>query len=80
MNVPAPVYNKMYKADLNTKVARIVSLFNTALKKYTLQHGFDMVDVFKFTAGLEGFSNGLYHVDGVHLGATAIPEIAYQLS
>jgi hypothetical protein len=61
-------------------VASTVALFNAALKKYSLQHGFDTVDVFKFTAGKKGFSNGLFHVDGVHLGAKAIPEIERQLS
>jgi len=61
-------------------VARTVALFNTALKKYSLQHGFDTVDVFKFTAGKEGFSNGLFHIDNYHLGAKAIPEIERQLS
>ena len=52
-----------------------MALFNTALKKYSLQHGFDTVDVFKFTAGKEGFSNGLFHIDNHHLGAKALVEI-----
>ena len=80
INVPAPVYNKGYSADLNSEVARTVALFNTALKKYSLQHGFEIVDVFKFTAGNEGFSNRLFHVDNIHLGAKALPEIEQQLS
>ena len=80
VGVPAPVYNKKLTTDLNSDVARTVALFNTALKKYSLQHGFDTVDVFKFTAGKEGFSNGLFHIDNYHLGAKAIPEIERQLS
>ncbi|MDB2529823.1 tetratricopeptide repeat protein [Paracoccaceae bacterium] len=80
INVPAPVYNKEHSADLNSEVARTVALFNTALKKCSLQHGFDILDVFKFTAGDEGFSNGLFHVDNIHLGAKALPEIEQQLS
>ena len=80
INVPAPFYYKEHSADLNSEVARTVKLFNTALKKYTLQHGFDMVDVFRFTTGKEGFSNGLFHVDNYHLGAKAITEIEQQLS
>ena len=55
INVPAPVYYKEHSADLNSEVARTVALFNTALKKYSLQHGFDMVDVFKFTVGKKDF-------------------------
>ena len=80
INVPAPVYNKKHSADLNSKVARTVALFNIALEKYSLQHGFDTVDVFKFTAGKEGFSNGLFHIDNHHLGAKSLPEIQRQLA
>jgi hypothetical protein len=78
--VPAPVYDKKHSSELNLQVARTVALFNTALKKYSLQHGFEMVDVFKFTAGSKRFSNGLFHVDDYHLGAKAIAEIEQQLS
>ena len=80
VNVPTPVYYKEHSADLNSEVARTVTLFNAALKKYTLLHGFDMVDVYKFTAGNEGFSNGLFHVDKIHLGAKALSKIEQQLS
>ena len=80
INVPAPVYDEKLTAEINSKVARTVALFNIALKKYSLQHGFDIVDVFKFTACSEGFSNGLFHIDNHHLGAKALPEIERQLS
>ena len=79
INVPAPVYYNEHSADLNSEVLRTVTLFNAALKKYSLQHGFDMVDVFKFTTGNKGFSNGLYHVDKIHLGAKALLQIEQQL-
>ena len=80
INVPAPVYDKTHSSELNLEVARTVSLFNTALKKYSLQLGFDTVDVFKLTVGKEGFSNGLFHVDSKHLGAKAIAEIEQQIT
>ena len=80
INVPAPVYDENLTTDLNSEVARTVALFNAALKKYSLQHGFDTVDVFKFTVGKEGFSNGLFHIDNRHLGAKALVEIKRQLS
>jgi hypothetical protein len=80
INVPAPVYDDKLTTDLNSEVASTVALFNAALKKHSLQHGFDTVDVFKFTAGKEGFSNGLFHIDNYHLGVKAIPEIERQLS
>ena len=80
INIPAPVYDEKLTTDLNSEVASTVALFNAALKKYSLQHGFDTVDVFKFTTGKEGFSNGLFHIDNQHLGAKALPEIEQQLS
>jgi cytochrome c-type biogenesis protein CcmH/NrfG len=80
LNVPAPVYDEQLTTDLNSEVARTVELFNAALKKYSFQHGFDTVDVFKFTVRKEGFSNGLFHIDKYHLGAKAIAEIEQQLS
>jgi hypothetical protein len=79
-NVPAPIYDENLTTDLNSEVARTVALFNAALKKYSLQHGFDTLDVFKFTVGKEGFSNGLFHIDNRHLGAKALVEIKQQLS
>lgn len=80
INVPAPVFKENLTTDINLEVARSVNLFNAALKKYSQQHRFDLVDVFQFTVGSEGFSNGLYHIDGHHLGAKAIPQIEQQLS
>jgi len=80
INVPAPVHNEKLTTDLNTEVARTVALFNAALKKYSLQHGFATVDVFKFTCGTDGFSNGLFHIDKHHLGGKALPQIERQLS
>ena len=80
INVPAPPYEKAHSADLNSDVARTVALFNAALKKYSLQHSFDLVDVFQFTVGSDGFSNGHFHVDSRHLGAKAIPKIEQQLN
>ena len=79
INVPAPVYDKTHSSELNLEVARTVALFNTALKKYSLQHGFNMIDVFRFTLGGNGYSNGLFHIDKRHLGATTLPEIEQQL-
>ena len=78
INVPAPVYQEKLSADLNSETAKNVVLFNAALKKYSLQHGFDTVDVFKFTAGKEGFSNGRYHIDNRHLGVKALTHIERQ--
>ena len=80
INVPAPFYDKEHSADLNSEVVKIVGLFNAAIKKYLLHHSIDLIDVFQFTVGKDGFSNGLFHVDSSHLGAKAIPEIEQQLT
>jgi len=80
INIPAPVYDEDLTATLNSEVATTVALFNTELKKYLLQHSFDMIDVFRFTVGSNGFSNNLFHIDDRHLGALAIPEIEKQIS
>ena len=80
MNVPAPIYNYEHNAALNFRVLRAVSLFNAALKKYSSMHGYDLIDLFQITGGNDGFSNGLLHVDSIHLGANALPKIEKQLT
>ncbi|MDA9004285.1 hypothetical protein N9J28_00610, partial [bacterium] len=80
INLPAPSYDKKHSADLNYKVARTVALFNIALEKYSLQHGFGTIDVFRFIVGKDGFSNRLFHIDNYHLGAEALSEIQRQLA
>jgi len=61
-------------------VARTVALFNTALKKYSAQHSFDTLNVFRSTVENNGFSNGIFHVDGRHLGAKVLVNIEQQLN
>jgi hypothetical protein len=55
INVPAPVYDKMITTELNSELVRTIELFNTALKKHSRQHGFDTIDVHRFTVGHDGF-------------------------
>ena len=80
INVPAPIYNIEHSANLNSEVLRTVSLFNAALKKYSSLHGYKLIDAFHITAGNQGFSNGLLHLDSIHLGASALPKIEQQLT
>ena len=79
-NVPCPVYNHEVSENLNSQVAEIVRFFNEALKKYLNGYNFNLIDVYGFTAGDNDFSNGLYHVDGYHLGSKALPKITKQLN
>ena len=80
LNVPAPKFDKKYNAKLNADVANVVALFNAQIKKLTAQYGFNSIDVFGFTVGLDGFSNGNFHIDQRHLGFKAIYEIERQLN
>jgi len=78
-NVPAPVYSKKYSVEINQKVAKAVDLFNILLEKNALDFGFNIIDVFKFTVGCDGFSNKTFHIDSNHLSGDAICEIEKQI-
>ena len=78
-NVPAPIYNEKYTDEVNEEVKRTIKLFNSFLKKTTLEHDFNIIDVYKFTVGKDGFSNGSFHIDNRHLSNDAIPEIEKQI-
>ena len=80
LNVPAPVYDQTFDAKVNGDVANIVALFNHKIKEQIAQYNFNMIDVFGFTLGKNGFSNSHFHIDAKHLGAKAIPEIEHQLN
>ena len=78
-NVPAPVYDKKYTAEVNEEVKTTIELFNNLLNKSILNHDFKIIDVYKFTVGHDGFSNGSFHIDNRHLSRNAIPEIEKQI-
>ncbi|MDC3055973.1 hypothetical protein OA069_01370, partial [Paracoccaceae bacterium] len=78
-NVPAPIYKKKYSMEVNGKVTSTIRLFNSFLHKTVLDHEFNIIDVNKFTAGKDGYSNGLFHIDGFHLSSDAIPEVEKQI-
>ena len=80
LNVPAPIYNQRYSSTTNADVARVVSLFNSQVKKQVAHYELRTIDIFRFTLGQDGFSNGQFHIDQHHLGAKAIPEIERQLA
>jgi len=78
-NVPAPIYNEKYSEEVNIEVIRTIKLFNSLLYKTVLDHDFNIIDVYKFTVGKNGFSNGFFHIDKKHLSSDAIPEIEKQI-
>ena len=80
VNVPAPEHDQRYGAKMNAVVANVVALFNQQMEKQITQYNFNMIDVFEFTLGKEGFSNSWFHIDSKHLGAKALPKIEQQLN
>ena len=80
LNVPAPAYNKNYDENKNADVAKVVERFNAEIEKHLFKYSFNLIDVFKFTIGKDGFSNGLFHIDNYHLGPKALCEIEVQLN
>ena len=79
LNVPAPSYDERYTHKNNLTVLSTVTLFNNLLKKKVNEYGYHFIDLFQFTNGNDGFSNGLMHIDPYHLGHQAIVEIEKQL-
>ena len=79
-NVPAPIYNEKYSTEVNGQVQSIIKLFNSLLKETVLEHDFNIIDVYEFTVGRNGFSNSSFHIDGHHLSSDAILEIENQIN
>ena len=78
-NIPAPFYDEKYSTEVNNQVVNTVRLFNLTLEKRIVDLDFKIIDVFRFTVGNNGFSNGLFHIDKRHLASNAITEIEKQI-
>lgn len=78
-NVPAPMFDEKYQQRQNDMRANTVSIFNSLLSNHIHLNNFNLVDVFSFSLGENGFSNGLFHIDNNHLGPLALGEIEKQL-
>ena len=46
---------------------QIILLFNQTLQHYAVQSGHHFIDIYGLTAGENGLSDGLYHIDDFHL-------------
>ena len=79
-NIPAPVYNYNSTSELNVALANTVLEFNQAMLKYSRSYYFNLIDTYAFTANEQGFSNMKYHIDGVHLGPSALQAFEIQLN
>tara|TARA_Y100000589_G_scaffold69497_1_gene61473 strand:+ start:2219 stop:4030 length:1812 start_codon:yes stop_codon:yes gene_type:complete len=78
-NVPAPVFDTTQPHDLNLKVAKVVALFNNSLTHALKERNFKLIDTYKSTVTIEGFSNKKFHFDQYHLGPNFIPIIQQQV-
>ena len=78
-NIPAPFYDEKYSTEVNGKVMSTIKLFNNLLLEAILEHEFNLIDVYKFTVGEDGFSNNLFRSDNRHLSSDAILEIEKQI-
>lgn len=79
-NVPAPNYDQKINEEINKKRADTVSYFNAKIAKHAQEFGFKLVDLYRFTVSSSGFSNREFHIDDVHLGPFALPEIERQIA
>lgn len=79
-NVPARVYNKDITFEQNMAIADVIAEFNAAMARYVKIHNFRLIDVHKFTVGADGYSNCKYHLDGTHLGPTAVGQFMSQIN
>ena len=79
-NVPAPRYETGLSSELNNKVAKVVKLFNECLGKHLSLSKGTVIDVYGHTKVINGFSNGLYHSDAVHLDSRILPLIQDQIN
>ena len=80
LNVPAPSFDKTLSFDQNLRVSNVVQLFNARLEEELCVYGFNLIDVYAGTVGENGFSNGEFHIDKVHLGPSALGLVEEQLS
>ena len=64
---------------MNKEVTSTIKFFNSSIHKTVLDYDFNIIDVYKFTVGNDGFSNGSFHLDDYHLSSDAILEIEKQI-
>ena len=74
-NVPAPCYNQNLTGALNNSLKNLIKLYNEALHYHVDRAGYQIVDVYSATANDMGFSNEIYHLDGVHLNTDVIEKV-----
>lgn len=80
LTVPAPVYMEKYSAEENNARAEVIKMFNEELLKQCTERELQAVDVYAVSVAEDGFSNGKYHIDAIHLGPAVLDKLAACLS
>ncbi|GJM13729.1 MAG: hypothetical protein DHS20C12_21320 [Pseudohongiella sp.] len=78
LSVPAPTYLEEHSLEDNAEAARVVSLFNSTLRRELSNSRCGLIDVYELTKSEEGFSNGVYHCDKRHLDGRILNSIQKQ--
>ena len=73
--VPCPnIEIKRFSKDQINKLIGLIKDFNSALRRESTKIGFHFLDVHKITDDGSGFSNGVWHLDAVHLSPSGMKE------
>jgi tetratricopeptide (TPR) repeat protein len=78
-NVPAPGYNKRITETENKLRNSCVRIFNEQLQKKLDRSKIKLIDVYKETSNIDGYSNRVYHCDEFHLDSRILPKVESQL-
>jgi len=78
--IPAPIYRENISSELNRQLLENIKLFNFILAEYCDVHNFKVIDVFHITTTEQGFSDGRFHIDHIHLGGNALEVIQSLIS
>ena len=68
--VPAPVFAS--NKENNHERLRVIQLFNSSLAEIIKSEGHHTINTYKLTSDHEGYSNGVYHIDKIHLSPTIL--------
>ena len=74
--VPCPnIDTRAYLEKDVTQLIEVIRKFNYELENKSRKKGFEFLDVHKLTDRGDGFSNGVWHIDGYHLSPKGMEEV-----
>jgi hypothetical protein len=73
--IPCPnLDTSNYRTEEVEELVNTIQLFNLELKRTARKIGFSFLDVHKLTDNGNGFSNGCWHIDNIHLSVSGMQE------